>query len=121
MGKRSSHPQRLDAAALLRFCSLDAAICQLFDYCGDVQFWIKDTKGCFRWVNREVLVNYSLQTPEQVLGKTDYDLSPAYLADQFCIDDERVLKIRAAGERAVHVRDARSVRNDAVQHICVGE
>ena len=32
-----------------------------------------------------------------VIGKTDYDLSPAFLADQFRLDDEHVL----AGNRIV--------------------
>jgi AraC-like DNA-binding protein len=35
---------------------------------------------------------------EDVLGKTDYDLSPAFLADQFRLDDEHVL----AGNRIVN-------------------
>ena len=56
--------------------------------------------------NRAFLLNYSLEHPggdglageEQVLGKTDYDLSPAFLADQFRLDDEQVL----AGNRVVN-------------------
>jgi AraC-like DNA-binding protein len=35
---------------------------------------------------------------EQVLGKTDYDLSPTFLADQFRLDDEYVL----SGKRVVN-------------------
>src|ERR1700759_1238812 len=30
--------------------------------------------------------------PAGVIGKTDYDLSPAFLADQFRLDDEQVLR-----------------------------
>ena len=33
-----------------------------------------------------------------IIGKTDYDLSPAYLADQFRLDDEHVL----SGQRIVN-------------------
>jgi AraC-like DNA-binding protein len=51
-------------------------------------------------------MNYGLEHPnldeesceQQVLGKTDYDLSPAFLADQFRLDDEHVL----AGNRIVN-------------------
>jgi AraC-like DNA-binding protein len=80
------HPQLLQLAAL-------------FDCVDDVQVWIKDRAGCYRWVNRAFLINYSFgdlsgqTSPEarDVLGKTDYDLSPAFLADQFLLDDEYVL------------------------------
>jgi len=67
------------------------SLCRLFDFLPGVQFWIKDSAGCYRWVNRGFLLNYSLDRPEDVLGKTDYDLSPPYLADQFRTDDELVL------------------------------
>jgi len=32
-----------------------------------------------------------LVSAEKILGKTDYDLSPAFMADQFRLDDEQVL------------------------------
>ena len=48
-------------------------------------------------VNRAFLIQYSLDHPggkelaavEDIRGKTDYDLSPAFLADQFRHDDEQ--------------------------------
>ena len=77
----------------------------LFDCLDDVLAWAKDRDGRYVWVNRAFLVNYSLDgrrdrpAPDlgDVIGKTDYDLSPAFLADQFRIDDEYVL----AGHRIV--------------------
>jgi AraC-like DNA-binding protein len=71
----------------------------LFDHLDDVLVWIKDRAGRYCWVNRAFLVSYSLDdrhgrtNPDSrdVLGKTDYDLSPAFLADQFRMDDEYVL------------------------------
>jgi AraC-like DNA-binding protein len=77
----------------------------LFDCLDDVLAWVKDRDGRYDWVNRAFLVNYSLDgrhdgAPAElgdVLGKTDYDFSPAFLADQFRIDDEYVL----AGHRIV--------------------
>ena len=87
------HPQMLQLAELL-------------DHVEDVVAWVKDRDGRYRWVNRAFLINYSLDHPGErssldagdVLGKTDYDLSPPFLADQFRLDDEYVL----AGKRVVN-------------------
>lgn len=78
----------------------------LFDFLDDVLAWVKDRNGRYLWVNRAFLINYELDHPnraeeiceQQVLGKTDYDLSPAFLADQFRLDDEHAL----AGNRIVN-------------------
>src|SRR5438105_4205177 len=72
--------------------SLANAVCELFSHIQDLQFWIKDRQGRYVRVNRGFLLNYSLERPEQVLGKTDYDLSPIHLADQYRLDDARVLR-----------------------------
>ncbi|MFO0959858.1 MAG: AraC family transcriptional regulator [Isosphaeraceae bacterium] len=78
----------------------------LFDCLEDVLVWVKDRDGRYRWVNRAFLVNFAMDDrnglgpavgPQDVIGKTDYDLSPAFLADQFRLDDEYVL----AGNRVV--------------------
>ncbi|HTI68384.1 MAG TPA: AraC family transcriptional regulator [Candidatus Limnocylindria bacterium] len=79
---------------------------ELFDFLEDVLAWVKDREGRYLWVNRALLLNYALEHPggleradeKQVLGKTDYELSPAFLADQFRLDDEQVL----AGNRIVN-------------------
>ena len=70
---------------------LAAAIAGLFDQLEGVQFWVKDRAGRYRWVNRGLLMNFALESREQVIGKTDHDLSPAHLADQYRLDDEQVL------------------------------
>jgi hypothetical protein len=78
----------------------------LFDCLEDVLAWVKDRDGRYCWVNRAFLINYAMDRPrsetragsEGVLGKTDYDLSPAFLADQFRLDDEQVL----TGKRIVN-------------------
>jgi AraC-like DNA-binding protein len=78
----------------------------LFDCVEDVLVWVKDHAGRYCWVNRAFLINYSLDgsrggpgsDARDVLGKTDYDLSPAFLADQFRLDDEYVL----TGKRIVN-------------------
>ena len=71
----------------------------LFDYVEEVLAWVKDREGRYCWVNQAFLINFALDghrgstqaDTRDVLGKTDYDLSPAFLADQFRLDDEYVL------------------------------
>jgi AraC-like DNA-binding protein len=82
---------------------LPSHFAELLDALPDVLAWVKDRQGRYLWVNRAFLVQYSLEHPndtavESILGKTDYDLSPAFMADQFRLDDEQVL----AGHRIVN-------------------
>jgi AraC-like DNA-binding protein len=69
-----------------------AGIAGLLDQIDGVQCWIKDPQGRYAWVNRGVLLNYAFERVEQVVGRTDHDLSPPHLADQYQADDERVLR-----------------------------
>ena len=79
---------------------------ELFDYVEDVRVWVKDRDGRFSWVNRAVLLMDATnghegeqgQDAHRILGQTDYDRSPAFLADQYRLDDEYVL----AGNRIVN-------------------
>ena len=65
---------------------------ELFEPLEDVQFWIKDAKHRYLHANRALLLNYSLPGFSELLGRTDYDFSPAFLADQFWMDDEQVVR-----------------------------
>ena len=83
-------------------------LAELFDNLEDVLVWVKDCDGRYCWVNRAFVINYALAGdkghaqaafgPQAIVGKTDYDLSPAFLADQFRLDDEHVL----TGKRIVN-------------------
>src|SRR5580704_9156058 len=81
-------------------------LAELFDCVEDALAWVKDRDGRYRWVNRAFLINFAMDDrresgsadPRDVIGKTDYDLSPAFLADQFRLDDEHVL----TGKRIVN-------------------
>jgi AraC-like DNA-binding protein len=65
----------------------------LLNFVEGVQCWVKDRNGVYCWVNRAFLLNYSMDTsPDAVVGKTDYDLSPKHLADQFRLDDSQVIE-----------------------------
>jgi AraC-like DNA-binding protein len=71
----------------------------LFDCVEGVLVWVKDRQGRYCWVNRAFRLGYEAEHPQRataeelsrIIGKTDYDLSPAFLADQFRLDDEQVL------------------------------
>lgn len=65
----------------------------LLDQSETIKVWMKDRTGAFRWANDAIITQYSeTKNPLDVLGKTDYDLSPKELADKFREDDERVLQ-----------------------------
>jgi AraC-like DNA-binding protein len=86
---RRSPPQALP--------SISDALRGLFDVLPDVQAWIKDRQHRYLWVNRAFLLNYSMERPDEVLGKTDDDLSPGHLANHFRTGDEAAL----AGQNVV--------------------
>src|SRR5258705_2972231 len=74
-------------------------LAELFDFVEGMLAWVKDRHGRYLWINRAFLIQYAFDHPgadglvsaEKILGKTDYDLSPAFMADQFRLDDEQVL------------------------------
>lgn len=72
-------------------------IATLFDFLDDTQFWLKDREGRYLLINRAFQVNYSLPSAEAVVGLTDLDLAPPYLAEHYRRDDARVLQ----GERVI--------------------
>jgi AraC-like DNA-binding protein len=64
----------------------------LLDQTETIRVWMKDRTGAFQWANNAMIAQYSeTKNPLDVLGKTDYDLSPKELADKFREDDEKVL------------------------------
>jgi AraC-like DNA-binding protein len=87
----------LNALESLPLPAMARAVCSLFDHIADVQAWVKDRDGCYRFVNRGFLLNYGIERPDQALGKSDFDLSPAHIATQFRMDDQYVL----SGQRIV--------------------
>ena len=88
---------------------------ELLDALPDVLAWVKDRQGRYLWVNRAFRVQHSLDHPsepegafvERILGKTDYELSPAFLADQYRLDDEQVLAGHRIVNRLERVGDSR--------------
>jgi|LakMenE18May11ns_1017448.scaffolds.fasta_scaffold9938682_2 AraC-like DNA-binding protein len=64
---------------------------RLFDAYQDTRFFIKDSQGIYRYASRIMHLAHGFANPEGVLGRTDHDFIPAYLADHYTRDDERVL------------------------------
>ncbi|MHC4886865.1 MAG: helix-turn-helix domain-containing protein [Planctomycetota bacterium] len=63
----------------------------LFRNTPDLAFFVKDREGRFVMVNRNFLDMFGAQGEEEVLGRTDFDLSPPHLAENFVRDDRTVL------------------------------
>ena len=72
-------------------------IIELFDFLEDSPLWMKDVEGHYTWVNVAFVLNFGLQNRAEVIGRTDYDLCGEVLANQYRIDDEKVLR----GERVL--------------------
>lgn len=70
-------------------------VIELLDYVDDLLLWMKDSEGHYHWVNTAFLINFNIGTRAELIGKTDFDICEPVLANQYRIDDERVL----AGER----------------------
>lgn len=70
-------------------------VIELFDYLEDTPLWMKDEAGHYEWANVALLLNFGLKTRAEIIGRTDYDFCGEVLANQYRIDDERVLR----GER----------------------
>ena len=82
-------------SSLRRIGAVAPEIIQLFDYLEDAPLWMKNEAGHYQWVNLSFLLNFGLSDRAEVIGRTDYDLCGELMANQYRIDDERVL----AGER----------------------
>lgn len=77
------------------FCKrLDAPwhLGQLFDYLPDTYFYAKDRDGRFVMVNCALAHMLGLRSPEEMIGRTDYEFSTRDLADQYVAEDRRVME-----------------------------
>lgn len=63
----------------------------LFQALPDVLFWIKDRDSRFVFVNR-AFSDLMRRSPEDFIGKTDTDIFPAEIAQNFLGDDQRVFE-----------------------------
>lgn len=74
------------------FRQLDAEHGQrLFDALTDIRFFIKDTHGVYVHASRVMHLAHGFSDPAEIIGHTDHDFIPAYLADHYTRDDRQVL------------------------------
>jgi PAS domain S-box-containing protein len=64
---------------------------ELFEFLPGFLFFIKDHEGKFVAVNWNLVERFGARSKDAVLGKTDRDFVPPYLADSYAADDARVL------------------------------
>jgi len=67
-------------------------IIDMFDLLPGVLFWVKDKQHKFIHANQAFIEHQTAKNLNDVIGKTDFDFSPAHIAKQFITDD---LKIHA--------------------------
>jgi AraC-like DNA-binding protein len=77
----------------LRFQSLDHAEQNfaMLDLIPDTHAWIKDTAGAFVYGNPLFYDRFGFSSLQGLLGKCDFDLAPAHLAERYVSDDAYVL------------------------------
>ena len=66
-------------------------VVELFDQMKDLPLWMKDAAGHYLWVNAPFLHYFGLHDRRDIIGLSDFDLCSEVLANQYRIDDERVL------------------------------
>lgn len=64
---------------------------RLFDALPDTRLFLKDAGGVYMYVSRGMVLAHGFLNDAAILGRTDYDFIPAYLADQYTRDDKQVL------------------------------
>lgn len=64
---------------------------ELLDYVEDLLLWMKDADGFYQWANRAFMLNFDIPDRAALFGHNDFDICGLVLANQYRIDDERVL------------------------------
>jgi PAS domain S-box-containing protein len=65
---------------------------QLFESLPDVYLFVKNRRGEFVMGNQMLAHKFGFLSEDEIIGKTDYDLSPKELADNFAKDDNRIIE-----------------------------
>ncbi len=71
----------------------------MFDMLPDIIFWIKDSQSRVVYANQMFVEHLGYAKLEQVLGKSDSDLSLNHLAKQFIADDQKVMSGETVTDR----------------------
>ncbi len=71
----------------------------LFENLPNMSFFVKDQQGRFVMGNQSVALICGCSHPHEIVGRTDFDFFPKYIAERFRKDD---LEVMNTGERIVH-------------------
>lgn len=97
-------PRSEDPSALrerfIRRVSADSPFYRLFDHLPDLAFFAKDKEFRFMCASRRFMDRFGIGDESHIVGKNDFDLFPARLAENFRRDDEEVL---ASGKPKLHI------------------
>lgn len=69
-----------------------SSLLRVFNHQAGIVLWVKDKDGVYQYANDEYLRHFFLHSQEDVIGKTDYDFVPKYIAESFLADDKLVLQ-----------------------------
>lgn len=64
---------------------------RLFDALPGVRFYVKDLRGKYVYASRGMLVAHGVASLDDIIGRTDHDFIPHYLADHYVRDDQLVI------------------------------
>src|SRR5262245_41938700 len=81
--ERESWLRKIDGAFLFH---------RLFDLIPGVSFFAKNRKGEMMFASRSVLERYHLREESDIVGLTDFDLSPHDMARAHVLDDEQIYR-----------------------------
>lgn len=77
------------------FGSLEDAqqLLRLFDFLPNVYLYVKDTQGRFTAMNEQLVRLRGASSADELLGKTDLELHPAYWGRRYQEEDRRVIEL----------------------------
>ena len=75
----------------IRRVSADSPFYRLFDHLPDLAFFAKDSEFRLMCASRRFIERFGFTHESEIVGKSDFDLFPARLAENFRRDDEEIL------------------------------
>lgn len=100
MGRAPSPDTVKSRERFLARLSADTPIYRLFDPMPDVSFFMKDKEFRFMGASRHFYERFGFSREEEIIGRDDFELFPARLAESFRRDDEEVMQ---AGEPRLNI------------------
>jgi len=74
-------------------------VINMFDLLPGVLFWIKDENHYFIHANQAFIEHQEVKRLSQIVGKSDFDFSPAHVAKQFMRDDDKIISGQSVTDR----------------------